>query len=652
MCGGADLPDVLTARAEVGAAIREHLLVGNIGTGMPAVSISAAKKSKISAHGQGGVGKTTVAVLTVQDEAVRRHFVRIAWVSVGQTPSLMEMQKSIYEQLVGSAMEVKEDATIQTQLVELQAACQDQRWLLVLDDVWDSKHERSLNCIDPNSPSKVLVTTRIRGLLEGCNEMSLNLLTTDEAVDLLLRTGHIKNADDAATAAAAQIASLCGNLPLYLSICGGIILGYDGIDEWQTELVGMMEDDRTGVIDDGAGESMGERLVESSLNMLNNEAALSVFMALGVCPEDVLVAMPVVQLICGADADNAAGKASAASMRGFVKALLDRNLLQGSIANGVQMHDIVRDVVRLRLGGEDGIREKQRCVVGAFVSACPAGGWAYGNAVGQYAALALEQHMAEGLLPSSLQDDAEAQAWLMHPEGLIVANAATAIGPSVLEAFTAAKEAAGELVLAARVAWAARLGKHSSQDAFADFIFRATDLLEAADDASVRAFEIEVLKRAYTTEFMSERNVKTQRRLAAVQAAAGAVTFESKYQEYLLARAPGYMLQFGQLHGAREDPAPLEDVVEGTRIRLDATRDIAGQARALTDDPVLKRAVVLLYFTHMGLNLGCTEHPFWDPTAFGGEAALTEACNHWTCATMGPAVMKARGVGFDFVSTH
>jgi hypothetical protein len=177
-------------------------------------------------------------------------------------------------------------------------------------------------------------------------------------------------------------------------------------------------------------------------------------------------------------------------------------------------------------------------------------------------------------------------------------------------------------------------------------------LLEAADDASVRDFEIEVLKRAYTVELMSERNVKTQRRLAAVQAAAGAVTFESKYQEMLLAWAPGWMLQFGQMYGVREDPAPLEDVVEGTRIRLDALRDIAGQARALTDDPVLKRAVVFLYFMNTGFNLGCTEHPFWDPAAFGGEAVLTEACSHWTCATMGPAVMKASTVGYDGVSTH
>jgi hypothetical protein len=111
------------------------------------------------------------------------------------------------------------------------------------------------------------------------------------------------------------------------------------------------------------------------------------------------------------------------------------------------------------------------------------------------------------------------------------------------------------------------------------------------------------------------------------------------------------MLQFGQMQGVREDPVPLEDVVEGTRIRLDAVRDIAGQAQARTDEPGLKRAVVFLYFSNMGFNLGCTEHSFWDPTAFGGEAALVEACNNWTCDTMGPAVMKA-SAGFDRVSTH
>ena len=40
--------------------------------------------------------------------------------------------------------------------------------VLVLDDLWEAKLETSLNCIDPDdSSSRVLVTTRIRGVLKA-----------------------------------------------------------------------------------------------------------------------------------------------------------------------------------------------------------------------------------------------------------------------------------------------------------------------------------------------------------------------------------------------------------------------------------------------------------------------------------------------------
>ena len=67
----------------------------------------------------------------------------------------------------------------------------------------------------------VSATARSRsGLLKGCAEVSLNLLTPSESVDLLLRTGEVADADAGASAAAAEIAELCGFLPLYLGICG------------------------------------------------------------------------------------------------------------------------------------------------------------------------------------------------------------------------------------------------------------------------------------------------------------------------------------------------------------------------------------------------------------------------------------------------
>ena len=56
-------------------------------------------------------------------------------VSVGQTPSIMELQRVLFQQLTSEPMPVKDGANAATQLEELQAACMGQRWLIVLDDV-------------------------------------------------------------------------------------------------------------------------------------------------------------------------------------------------------------------------------------------------------------------------------------------------------------------------------------------------------------------------------------------------------------------------------------------------------------------------------------------------------------------------------------
>ena len=103
----------------------------------------------------------------------------------------------------------------------------------------------------------------------------------------------------------------------------------------------MLNDDRISVLDDGSGESMAERLVDSSLSTLKDEQTRLIFLALGVTPEDVAVPLPAAQLICGADAEVAGkGKVNAILMRRSVKTLLDRNLLQGTIAHGVWMHGV------------------------------------------------------------------------------------------------------------------------------------------------------------------------------------------------------------------------------------------------------------------------------------------------------------------------
>eukprot|EP00937_MAST-01D_sp_MAST-1D-sp2_P007255 g7255.t1 len=503
-----DLPDVMCERSSVVAELRKRLFEESDGTA--AVSLSSVKSTKLATHGQGGVGKTTMAVAIVHDATVRRSFERIAWVSVGEAPAIMEMQRALFAQLMGKPMMAKDDATADSQLEELQAACKGKRWLVVLDDVWDRVHEKLLNCVDAESASKLLVTTRIRGLLAGCDEVSLNLMTHSESVDLLLRTGAVEDLTDAeANTAAAHIADLCGHLPLYLSICGGIIADFEGGAEWQAELVEMLKEDRVGVMDDAGDDDTAGRIVDASLSSLKNKDAEMLFQSLAVCPEDVLVPVPVAQLLCKADSDNSS-KTTPIVVRRSLKKLLDRNLLQGSTTAGVQMHDIVRDLMRARLGDEGAIRTKQRAFVAEVAASCPAEGWASDDDVARYAAKALRQHMCEALLPNPAEDT-EAQAWLDVSNDvlshLFVRCAADAFGPAQLIALGERCEAAGQALVAAKRFTSAAMTDVLSHVGHSGFHKSVAAGTSAGDDVPA---EIDLLMRAVELLVGVEQSTETR----------------------------------------------------------------------------------------------------------------------------------------------
>ena len=73
--------------------------------------------------------------MAVNDRAVRAAFDCIGWLSVGQSPDIQEMQRTLFHQLTREYMPRKEGATAASQLKELQEACAGKRWLVVLDDV-------------------------------------------------------------------------------------------------------------------------------------------------------------------------------------------------------------------------------------------------------------------------------------------------------------------------------------------------------------------------------------------------------------------------------------------------------------------------------------------------------------------------------------
>ena len=84
-----------------------------------------------------------------------------------------------------------------------------------------------LNIVDTKTASKVLVSSRISGLVKNSTEVKLALMTTEESVNMLAHASGLDAQE--IPAELVEVAGLCGRLPLCLNIAAQIIGG-----QWQT----------------------------------------------------------------------------------------------------------------------------------------------------------------------------------------------------------------------------------------------------------------------------------------------------------------------------------------------------------------------------------------------------------------------------------
>ena len=116
----------------------------------------------------------------------------------------------------------------------------------------DSSHEASFACIDDaNTTSRQLITTRIKGLLQGAAEVELELLGLQESVELLAGVACLDDAE--ISPVCLEIAQLCGRLPLCLSIVGNLIRTV-GVG-WEQEVPSILRSDMRSLTEVGNGSS-------------------------------------------------------------------------------------------------------------------------------------------------------------------------------------------------------------------------------------------------------------------------------------------------------------------------------------------------------------------------------------------------------------
>lgn len=189
----------------------------------------------------------------------------------------------------------------------------------------------------------------------------------------------------------------------------------------------------------------------------NAELVLKVFLFFAIFPEDVPVPAGVFNVLAPILTSIKDLKKAKLSVGSSLCTLMNYNLLKGSLSTGggVFMHDIVRDYVIEQHAAAE-LRALQKRVVRDMLAARPeAGGfpasdYTAADSFEGYVARQLYWHFRGGLAEGG---EEPSNAWLTHPDNIVKANLAMAVGIDFLSDLSNSREAAGALVHAAEASW-------------------------------------------------------------------------------------------------------------------------------------------------------------------------------------------------------
>ncbi|XP_057961570.1 putative disease resistance protein RGA3 [Malania oleifera] len=312
----------------------------------------------ISIVGMAGLGKTTLAQLVYKNEKVVRHFDERKWVCLSSDFSVIRLLKEMGEFL---AITIPEMSNVEAIVNKLKEILQHKKYLLVLDDVWNTDPKKwdlmrdALLGIGFSKGSKILVTTRSNKVISAMQTIpthQLSGLSSDDSWSVFKQRAFACGGSKETPYLASigrRLVKRCGGVPLAIRALGGFMYSNKNESEWQSiekSEIWTLPEDELGILP----------ALKLSYNYLSPPSLKQCFAYCSIFPKDYVIEKEIIILLWMAQGFLQPSQESNLEMEDignfYFNVLLKNSLFQDVVKDAYgeiktcKMHDLVHDLAQ------------------------------------------------------------------------------------------------------------------------------------------------------------------------------------------------------------------------------------------------------------------------------------------------------------------